>query len=119
MNHAPGKHLSEMWRSSRLVQGSADPSLGITYAAELPDDIASTFTEHPVAGFREEARDDVSGCDCKDKGGDEEQRNRPDRIFEIHIKIAENAKTTNTRRRHLWEKSKPWDANSGRRGRYN
>jgi hypothetical protein len=54
--------------------------------------IAPTFTDHPVEGFGEEARDDVSDPSCDDNRGDKEQRNRPDLIS---AKIANNAKTTN------------------------
>src|SRR5258706_11124479 len=59
---------------------SRGPDPGITYATELSAAIAPTFTDHPVEGFGEEARDDVSDPSCDDNSGDKEQRNRPDLI---------------------------------------
>jgi hypothetical protein len=44
----------------------------------------STVTEHPVEGFREEARKDISDCCHNDNSGDEEQRDGPGGISVLH-----------------------------------
>jgi len=46
--------------------------------------MAPMFPEHPVEGFGEKSRNDVSGCGCTDNSGYEKQRYTPERASVLH-----------------------------------